>query len=97
MNRDLCRNLPFICEYLYRAFVHEQKSLGVRNIHHLDDRRVRSANARGTRRDQLRLPMARTFRAATCLFLLFFALGGCTKCGWLWDQAPRSCHSEAPR
>jgi len=42
MNRDLCRNLPFICEYLYRAFVHEQKSLGVRNIHHLDDRRVRS-------------------------------------------------------
>jgi len=41
--------------------------------------------------------MARTFRAATCLFLLLFALGGCTKCGWLWDQAPRSCHSEAPR
>jgi len=24
----LNRNLPFVCEYLYRAFVHEQKGLG---------------------------------------------------------------------
>jgi hypothetical protein len=32
------RNLPFICEYLYRAFVHEQTRLGARNIHRLEDR-----------------------------------------------------------
>jgi len=41
--------------------------------------------------------MAGYLRAATCLFLLALTLGGCTKCGWLWDQAPHSCHSEAPR
>jgi hypothetical protein len=28
------------------------------------------------------------------------SLGGCTKCGWIWDdwqKAPQSCRSDAPR
>jgi hypothetical protein len=38
-------------------------------------------------------------RAATiiCLVILGLGLAGCTKCGWLWDEAPRSCRAEAPR
>jgi len=32
-----------------------------------------------------------------CLGLLAMSLGGCTKCGWLWDQSGRACHSDAPR
>ena len=32
------------------------------------------------------------------LALLAASLGGCTKCGWLWnDQGPGTCHSDAPR
>ena len=31
------------------------------------------------------------------LVLLSLSLGGCTKCGWLWDQPTRSCHSDTPR
>ena len=37
----------------------------------------------------------------TCLILLGLSLGlslgGCTKCGWLWNEGPRGCHSDAPR
>ena len=36
-NATLNRNLPFICEYSYRAFVHEQKGWSAQNIHRLDD------------------------------------------------------------
>jgi hypothetical protein len=36
--------------------------------------------------------------ALLCLVLLGLSLGGCTKCGWLWnDQGPGTCHSDAPR
>jgi cyclic lactone autoinducer peptide len=32
-----------------------------------------------------------------CLLLLAATLGGCTKCGWIWDQGPRACHSDAAK
>jgi hypothetical protein len=32
-----------------------------------------------------------------CLVLLGLSLAGCTKCGWLWNEGPRGCHSDAPR
>jgi hypothetical protein len=32
-----------------------------------------------------------------CLAMLALSLGGCTKCGWLWEQGARSCHADAPR
>jgi hypothetical protein len=37
--------------------------------------------------------------AVVCLivFGLSLGLGGCTKCGWLWNEGPRGCHSDAPR
>jgi hypothetical protein len=41
--------------------------------------------------------MSKRLAAIVCLVLLGFSLGGCTKCGWLWDHPPRSCHSDAPR
>jgi len=41
--------------------------------------------------------MSKRLAATACLVLLGLSLGACTKCGWLWDQSPRSCHSDAPR
>ena len=41
--------------------------------------------------------MSKRLAATVCLVLLGLSLGGCAKCGWLWDQSPRSCHSDAPR
>jgi len=42
--------------------------------------------------------MMTRFAALICLALLGLSLGGCTKCGWLWDQpGPGSCHSDTPR
>ena len=36
--------------------------------------------------------------ALVCLAVLGLSLGGCTKCGWLWnDQGPGTCHSDTPR
>ena len=37
-------------------------------------------------------------RVAAILFLVLvgLSLGGCSRCGWLWDQGPRSCHSDSP-
>lgn len=32
-----------------------------------------------------------------CLTVLTLALGGCSKCGFIWDESPRSCRSDAPR
>ncbi len=29
-----------------------------------------------------------------CLVLLGLSLGGCTKCGWVWNDGPRSCRSD---
>ncbi|MBS0536898.1 MAG: peptidylprolyl isomerase [Proteobacteria bacterium] len=31
--------------------------------------------------------------ALTCLVLVALTLGGCSKCGWIWEQS-RSCHSD---
>jgi len=31
------------------------------------------------------------------LALLAASLGGCTKCGFIWDDLGHSCHSDAPR
>jgi hypothetical protein len=31
-----------------------------------------------------------------CLILVGLSLGGCTKCGWLWNDGPRSCRSDSP-
>jgi hypothetical protein len=40
----------------------------------------------------------RTKRLATfaCLAAIIFSLGGCTKCGFIWDQS-RACHADQPR
>jgi hypothetical protein len=32
-----------------------------------------------------------------CLGLLALSLGGCTKCGWLWQDGPHACRADAPR
>jgi len=34
--------------------------------------------------------------AILSLLALSLMLGGCTKCGWLWDEA-RACRADAPR
>lgn len=31
-----------------------------------------------------------------CLLALGATLGGCTKCGWLFSDGSRACHSDAP-
>jgi hypothetical protein len=41
--------------------------------------------------------MRQRLAAILCLALLAASLSGCTKCGWLWDEGSRSCHSETPR
>jgi hypothetical protein len=32
-----------------------------------------------------------------CLAVLGLSLGGCTKCGWLWDDLGRSCKADLPK
>jgi hypothetical protein len=32
--------------------------------------------------------------ALTCLVILGLSLGGCTKCGWIWNDGPRACRSD---
>jgi hypothetical protein len=42
--------------------------------------------------------MPRRILAFVCLVLLTASLGGCTKCGFFWeDGQQRVCHSDAPR
>jgi hypothetical protein len=42
--------------------------------------------------------MTTRLAALLCIVLLGLSLGGCTKCGWLWnDQGPGTCHSDTPR
>jgi hypothetical protein len=41
--------------------------------------------------------MKKRAAAILCLALLGLSLGGCTKCGFIWDDGPRSCRSDAPR
>jgi predicted small lipoprotein YifL len=38
--------------------------------------------------------MRHRFAAILCLALLALSLGGCTKCGWLWEEG---CRAETPR
>ena len=56
---------------------------------------VRQA-ARGGSCDTLQslVMIVRRFAALLCLVLLGLVLGGCTKCGWLWDDQSHACHSD---
>lgn len=38
--------------------------------------------------------MPKRFAALVCLVLLGLALGGCTRCGWVWDDGPRACRAD---
>lgn len=40
--------------------------------------------------------MRTRFATILCLVAFGLTLAGCTKCGWLWDEA-RACHADAPR
>jgi hypothetical protein len=31
------------------------------------------------------------------LVILGLGLGGCSKCGWLWEEGGRACRAETPR
>jgi hypothetical protein len=50
----------------------------------------------GARSAMLRLMITR-LTIVMCLLVLGLSLGACTKCGWIWDEGPRSCHSDPPR
>jgi len=41
--------------------------------------------------------MFRLVPAIVSLLLLGATLGGCTKCGFIWDDLGHSCHASAPR
>ena len=41
--------------------------------------------------------MRQRLAAILCLALLGLSLSGCTKCGWLWNENGRACHSDALR
>jgi len=41
--------------------------------------------------------MHRRLFAILFLLLLAVSAAGCTKCGWLWEDGPRACRSDAPR
>jgi len=38
--------------------------------------------------------MRQRLAAVLCLTLLALSLGGCTKCGWLWNENGRACYSD---
>jgi hypothetical protein len=38
--------------------------------------------------------LGRIVATISCLAMLAGALGGCTKCGWIWDSGSHSCHSD---
>jgi hypothetical protein len=40
--------------------------------------------------------MGMRLAAVICLVLLGLNLAGCTKCGWWWDERPRTCHDDSP-
>ena len=35
--------------------------------------------------------------ALMCLIALGLSLGGCTKCGWIWDDWQHACYNERTR
>jgi hypothetical protein len=41
--------------------------------------------------------MTKQLATILCLAVLGLSLGGCTKCGWIWEQGPRSCQSDNTR
>ena len=41
--------------------------------------------------------MPKRLAAILCLLIVGLSLGGCSKCGWLWDERGRACHADAPR
>ncbi|MFN3659419.1 MAG: peptidylprolyl isomerase [Pseudolabrys sp.] len=42
--------------------------------------------------------MRQRLAVLACLALAGLVLGGCSKCGWFWEQGPRACQSGgAPR
>jgi hypothetical protein len=41
--------------------------------------------------------MRRRIPALVFLVIIAAALSGCTKCGFIWEQGPRACHSDAPK
>jgi hypothetical protein len=41
--------------------------------------------------------MHRRLLAIVCLVVLGLGLSGCSKCGWIWNEGARSCHSDATR
>ena len=91
-------------EYSYRAFVHRKKA-------DLDSSVIQSGDAgmQAMRITDGGMPIAAwsvigyacsvmtRLVAVMCLFAVSLGLAGCTKCGWLWDEAPRSCRSDSPR
>ncbi|HZP79663.1 MAG TPA: peptidylprolyl isomerase [Pseudolabrys sp.] len=42
------------------------------------------------------MSLARRLTALIVLVLVAATLGGCTKCGWIWDDAQKSCRADAP-
>jgi len=41
--------------------------------------------------------MCRPIAVIALAALLAVSLGGCTKCGWIWNDYQHACHSDAPR
>ncbi|MDI1344894.1 MAG: peptidylprolyl isomerase [Pseudolabrys sp.] len=41
--------------------------------------------------------MKKRLATILCLGLLGLALGGCTKCGWIWNDSPHACRADAPK
>lgn len=37
------------------------------------------------------------FAALACLAVIAVSLGGCSKCGWLWESGGKLCTSDVPR
>jgi hypothetical protein len=41
--------------------------------------------------------MPKRLAAIICLVVLGLSLGGCSKCGWFWQDSGRACHGDVPR
>ena len=41
--------------------------------------------------------MKKRLATILCLGLLGLSLGGCTKCGWIWNDSPHACRADAPK
>ena len=90
-------------KYSYRAFVHRKKTevdafviqsgdAGMQAMRITDGGPIAARSVIG----YSRLIMTR-LAAVMCLFAVSLGLAERTKCGWLWDEGPRSCRSDSPR